>query len=273
MPELPEVETVVRLLRAKALPGKKIVNTHILWSKTLAIDPSLLTGQTIRGCERLGKWIIITLDSGQDLLIHLRMSGKLFLSDQLPPSSHIRVYFTLDDARFLIFQDTRKFGRMILCNHAKTYLATLGQDPLDPLWDKQNFAALIQKSQKMIKPLLLDQKVIAGLGNIYVDEVLFRTKISPLTKSSTLSTAQIDKLIVEIPQVLQEAIINQGSSLGSGASNFHTPEQKLGTHQHKLLAYGRVGRPCLACTTPLEKIKVAQRGTTYCPVCQTIANH
>lgn len=275
MPELPEVETVVRALKQAELIGSRIVAVEVKWTKTVQA-PSVnhfirdLENALITGCRRIGKWIAIQVNNSIDLLVHLRMSGRLFISSS-NHEKHLRVCFRLSNGLYLVFYDPRKFGRIALVANGQEYLKDLGPDPLNLDWDREKFREFLNQSKRSIKTLLLDQRVISGLGNIYVDEVLWRSKIHPLTKGYSLSAQQIFALIDKIVLVLNEAIEHQGTSLGKGQANFYRPNQELGTHQHFLRSYGQSKKPCFRCQTPMQKIRVAQRGTTLCPNCQKLS--
>ena len=269
MPELPEVETIVRQLKALGVEGRTILQTKVRWKPTIGSMSIQDFCQTLQNSQlsevkRTGKWIHCLLSNGKHLFIHLRMSGSFSQS----PGKHDRVVLKLSGGITLYYQDTRKFGRWYLVNHPNEVLSKLGPDALSKKFTSNYLNTLSQKSKRGIKALLLDQSCVAGLGNIYVDEALWESKIHPEQKSNTLQENEILRLYDSIRTVLEIGIRNQGTSLGLAKTNYKDVYGQAGKNTEKVKAYGRQGLPCLRCQTPLEKIKVAQRGTSYCPVCQ-----
>jgi formamidopyrimidine-DNA glycosylase len=257
MPELPEVETVVRTL-APHLPGRRIVSAAFT---SRFVTPgnrqqlaARLAGRTIQGIRRRGKFIVLALDRGT-LTIHLGMTGKLLL--EASDSPHAHGTFVLDRG-VLTYHDPRQFGR-ILWN---ADLGKLGPEPLEITLE--NFAARLRRRNARVKSLLLNQRFLAGLGNIYVDESLAIAGIHPLAIASRLSAARAAALHQAMREVLTMAIEHGGSSI----SDYVDANGNRGWFQVLHRAYGREGEPCLACGTPIRKIIVAQRGTHYCPRCQ-----
>lgn len=185
MPELPEVETLAREL-GMALVGRSIVAVEVCWPRSVAApDPgtfvSRLTGRGIRDVRRRGKWLLLGLDGGEWLLVHLRMSGRLTVGrSDAPGDPHTRVVFYLDNGQRLHFSDPRKFGRMVLTAYPEEWLGDLGPEPLDPDLTPERLAEILQGRRMRLKPLLTDQRVLAGLGNIYADEILWRAGLHPL---------------------------------------------------------------------------------------------
>ncbi len=263
MPELPEVETVARELRA-VLPGKKIRSLELYWEKTFEHqDAPPLPGQRFGTIGRQGKYLLLNLDKSV-LVIHLRMTGQLLVrrSGQQARHSHDRVRFLLNDGLELIFRDSRKFGRIRHVLSAEPLLRKLGTDAMDQKLTAALFGSMLQKSAMNIKAFLLSQKYIAGLGNIYVDEALFLSALHPLTPAREVSGAE--PLFNNIRLVLQRSIDNMGSTI----SDYRNTKGNEGLNQRYFNVYGRQGLPCKKCGGPIEKIRVAGRGTHICPRCQ-----
>lgn len=274
MPELPEVETVVRDLRAHGLPDSVIRSVAVRWPRTIAELPPdafcrALAGKTITDVSRRAKFIVVNLDSGDRLLIHLRMTGKLrFTAPGERPGPHDHVSLHLTDGRELIFNDTRKFGRFRLTQPGDDPFAALGPEPLEADFTPTLFKQRLKGKTRQIKPLLLDQTTVAGLGNIYVDEALWQARIHPERRADTLTAAEIRRLHAAIRTVLQRAIDNAGTTLGSGEANFYSVAGRRGRNADALKVFRRDGMPCPRCGTVIDRIVVAQRGTHLCPRCQ-----
>lgn len=272
MPELPEVETIVRELQASDLIGKKIAGAEILWPKTVSpLDPLVfckqITGQTIKEITRRGKYIILRLNK-DSLFIHLRMTGKLFfIGCHSTPLKHERVRLILSDGRVLAYDDQRKFGRWLLLPNESNF-KTLGIEPLTAEFTLPLFQQLLGDRNTQIKPFLLNQSHIAGMGNIYVDEALWEARIHPQRSIKTLSNKEIQRLHKAIPHVLEKGIAHQGTTLGSTQANYFSVSGRRGTNQYKLNVFRREGLPCPYCGEKIIKIRVAQRGTHLCPICQ-----
>ncbi len=269
MPELPEVETIVRQLRARGVEGREIRSVQISWPRIVeplsaAVFSRQVRGTTIERITRTGKWMMFHLSSGQTLMIHLRMSGS-FSAEK---GSHDRAVLKLSDELNLYYRDTRKFGRWKLVDDPAEILSYLGPDALTARFSRKYFVAEMRRRHRMIKPLLLDQSIVAGLGNIYADEALWESKIHPERVSDSLSEAELESLFKAIKHVLKVGVANRGTSLGEGKTNYRDVDGVSGGHRAKVKAYGRAGKPCSRCKSPLDKIIVAQRGTTFCPVCQ-----
>ena len=276
MPELPEVETVVRDLRAAGLVGARITHARISWNRSIAAPApdhfsSAIRGLNILRLSRRGKFIRIELAHGLVLLVHLRMTGRLHLAiadDPAPAPPHARVRLGLDDGRTLVFSDPRKFGRLWLTTTPANVLGHLGPEPLAISPDA--FTARLAKRASALKPLLLDQSFLAGIGNIYADEALWTARLHPLRPSDSLSPAETRTLLRAIQTVLRRGIRNLGTSLGSGKTNFRLPRGEPGRNREHLRAYGQSGRPCPRCRHPIVRILVAQRATHLCPACQRL---
>ena len=245
LPELPEVETVVRTLRPR-LTGRTIV-AALGWEGPVI-------GQTIRDVTRFGKYITLHFDNGM-LLVHLRMTGKLLFDGARTP--YTRAEFVLDEG-YLLFDDIRRFGRI---TWATAYPAQ-GPDPLEVSF--RDFALLFAGRRSRLKSLLLDQRFLRGLGNIYVDEALFRARLHPLTVGESLGRAKLQRLYSAVQELLGEAIARGGSSI----SDYVDGNGERGSFQDLHRVYQRTGEPCLTCGKAIERMLVAQRGTHFCPRCQ-----
>jgi formamidopyrimidine-DNA glycosylase len=274
MPELPEVQTVINDLIKAGFIGKTISDAEIFWKNSIA-QPSAeefrqtIPGQTIFDIRRRAKYIIFDFQSGLHLLIHLRMSGKIQL---IPPNTetakHEHVILHFHDTSDLRFHDTRKFGRLFLVNDPNPVIGHLGPEPLDDTFTVDIFKKRIQSKNRQLKPLLLDQTFIAGLGNIYTDEALWEAKLHPQQIASKLSGRKLEALYHAIRFVLQKGIVNLGTTLGNGQSNFYSAGQRRGRNAEQLNVFHRTGQPCPRCNTIIERIIVGQRSTHICPKCQ-----
>lgn len=271
MPELPEVETIVRQLRARGVEGRGILAVKVKWART--VEPlsvsrfsKELRGTTITAISRTGKWMLFALSTGKTIMVHLRMSGSFSMS----PGAHDRVVLKLSDGLMLHYRDTRKFGRWKLLDDPNVILGKLGPDALTRRFTIKYFTEVLHSRHRMIKPLILDQSIVAGLGNIYADEALWEAQIHPERRSDSLSDAELAALFKAIRHVLRVGVRNRGTSLGDGKTNYRDVEGASGGHREKVKAYGRAGKLCERCNAPLVKTVVAQRGTTYCPNCQSI---
>lgn len=275
MPELPEVETIAQDLAKAGLAGKKIISVEVHWPRTVA-HPSpaamrkRLIGQVITSIGRRGKYLKISLSNGESLLIHLRMTGRLLLlPSQAERQSHERVTLSFQDGSELKYIDTRKFGRWILAEDPEKVLGNLGPEPLGPEFTVSYLEQLCRKARQL-KPLLLDQSCVAGLGNIYVDEALWRAQLHPQKKADTLSKKQIEDLHAAIQQVLLRGLKASGTTLGKGLTNYYRLDGSRGSHQEHLDAFRQTGKPCPRCGTLIKRLIVAQRSTHICPKCQKI---
>jgi len=274
MPELPEVQTLVNDLNAAGLAGNTFTAARVFWPKTIAdLTPAAFSrrikGKVIKSIRRRGKFLVFDLSPRDHLLIHLRMSGRLHLvRPRIKRSKHEHVVLSLDRVRQLRFHDTRKFGRLFLVADAQSVLGQLGIEPLDSSFKARTLAQMLKTRKRLLKPLLLDQTFIAGLGNIYVDEALWKAKIHPLRLSNSLSNAEIKALHRAIPQVLQRGLKNLGTSLGTGKANFYSVARRKGRNQDQLSVFRRTGDPCPRCKAPVERVIVGQRSTHICPNCQ-----
>lgn len=277
MPELPEVETVVRDLRREHLVGQIFKTVRVFWPRTVSPHTPrsfirAVQGQTVTAIERRAKFIILRLADGSALLVHLRMTGQFhFASPGTPRDPHDHITVLLGNDRELRFRDPRKFGRWNWVAHAEKALAHLGPEPLiDPSLTAESFHARLKKVHRILKPLLLDQRFIAGIGNIYADEALWEARLHPCRYSNSLSAQEADALLKAIRRVLQRSIDLGGTSLGNGRANYSRLSGQRGKHQEELQIFRRTGAPCPRCHRPIERMLVGQRSTHYCTACQRI---
>lgn len=276
MPELPEVQTVVDDLIAAGVPGAGIADARVFWPKTIA-DPNpaafsrQLRKRTITAISRRGKYIIFHLQPELKLLFHLRMTGRFVLARAgTHRTRHDHLIIRLDDGRQLRFHDTRKFGRAYLAPTHQTVTGHLGPEPLSDGFTAKKLAARLAARKRQLKPLLLDQTFIAGLGNIYVAEALWESHLHPLRSAHTLTNQQAAKLHRAIRKVLKQGLKNAGTTLGSGQANFYSLERRTGRNHSFLKVFRRTGQPCPSCANPIERLVVGQRSTHICPHCQPI---
>jgi formamidopyrimidine-DNA glycosylase len=274
MPELPEVETIARSLQLggrgqNPIPGRVILSAELFWVRTLA-EPGKaeflmrLPGQRVEEVTRRGKFIVIRLERDW-LLIHLRMSGDLRVEqgvENLIPQPHDRLSINFNEECSLFFNDTRKFGRVWLVSDPQPILEKLGPEPLDAALTVEQFHTRLTKRKRQLKPLLLDQAFLAGLGNIYTDEALFLARLHPLTPSNNLTFQQSARLLASIREVLQEGIRHNGASIDW--------VYRGGDFQNHFRVYQRTGEPCQVCGTAIQRILVGQRGSHFCPACQPV---
>ena len=273
MPELPEVESV-RSRLAPVIEGRRLDRVTIADERlTRPRDPAEvareLEGERVVAVLRRGKYLIVRFGSGRALLIHLRMTGSLRHAPggRLPDDAHRRAVVTLDDGSALAYRDVRRFGTWLLleASELEPYLAErLGPEPLSPRFRSRDLAARLAPRQAPLKAVLLDQRTVAGLGNIFVDEALWQARLHPLRRAATVGPDEALALHRAIRRTLVRAIARQGATL----RDYALPDGTAGTMQAEFNAYGRAGEPCPRCGTPIEKIRLAGRGTWYCPRCQ-----
>ena len=274
MPELPEVETVRTWLEPK-LVGRRLQRVEISDARlTRPFDPAgvaaELQGERVAALDRRGKYLIVEFESGRALLIHLRMTGQLLHSNGggLPAEdAHRRAVVRLDDGSDVIYRDVRRFGTWLLVEPGELagYLAErVGREPLAREFTAKRLAEVAAGRRAPIKTVLLDQRRVAGVGNIYADEALWRARIHPLRPAGELDAKEVAALHRGIRAALNAGIVRQGATL----SNYRTPDGSRGRMQEEFKVYGRAGEPCDRCGSPIEKIRAAGRGTWYCPSCQ-----
>jgi formamidopyrimidine-DNA glycosylase len=272
MPELPEVQHAADSLAAQ-IAGRRIASVpHLDWERMVethsAADfAALLAGREVQAVGRRAKWLLLTLDEGWTLALHLRMSGHLVVAGpEEAPGPYTHLVLRLDDGRQVFFHDTRKFGRARLLDRAG--LAELGAaHGLEPLADDltpERLGDVLRARRRQLKPLLLDQRVLAGIGNIYADEALWRAQLHPLRSSDTLSDNEVARLYAGIRSALSDGLNNGGSTL----RDYRDAYGEAGSNQQYFNAYGRAGQPCPRCGAPITRTVVGQRGTHYCPECQ-----
>ncbi|WP_339060119.1 DNA-formamidopyrimidine glycosylase [Tepidibacillus marianensis] len=273
MPELPEVETVRRGLEVVII-GKQIKDIQIFYPGIIRTPQDseqfkfLLIGQTIEAMGRKGKYLLFHL-TDYTLVSHLRMEGKYIYTENPNETfdQHIHVIFSFTDGTQLRYRDVRKFGTMDVVLKEKVMeleaIKKLGQEVIDPQFDQKRFKQQVQQRTAPIKQILLNQEIVSGLGNIYVDDSLALSKIHPLRIGKSLTNKEINTLIAAMKTILEKAIEKGGSTIRT----FETFYGR-GSMQDHLIVYGRTGKPCLYCGTPIEKIRVAGRGTHFCPSCQ-----
>jgi formamidopyrimidine-DNA glycosylase len=275
MPELPEVETVRRRI-APVLEGRRLECVEIHDSRLVrpyeaAEVAAELTGERVAAVGRRGKYLIVRFDSGRALLIHLRMTGSLRLldGDGLEDDPHRRAVVRLDNGSDVAYRDVRRFGTWLLLEpgELEPYLAQkVGAEPLDAIFTAARLGEKLQRRRAPIKAALLDQRTLAGLGNIYVDEALWRARLHPLRPAETLDRNELRRLHRAIRAALEAGIARQGSTL----RDYRLPDGGSGAMQHEFKVYGRGGEPCERCGTPIAKSRVGGRGTWFCPACQPL---
>jgi formamidopyrimidine-DNA glycosylase len=266
MPELPEVETFARQLKP-ALIGKTIIAVDLRWNRTLALPSpkkfkEQIQGQKIIDISRRAKYLILQLKDF-NLIIHLRMSGDLLIRDStIRPAKHDRLIIKLSGNQTLAFNDTRKFGRVWLTANPIEVLGRLGPEPFSKDFSAQWLYENLHKKHRQLKPLLLDQTFIAGLGNIYTDEALHIAKLHPAAGSDSVTKPQARALHEAIRTVLKQGIRRNGASIDWA--------YRGGQFQNYFRVYDQEGKPCPRCGTEIQKIIIGQRGTHFCPQCQTV---
>jgi formamidopyrimidine-DNA glycosylase len=273
MPELPEVETIVRELRPK-IAGKRF--SGVEGELKYVFRPSFekivagIKGLRVLDVERRGKFIVLVLEKKMRLVIHLRMSGRLLWKKIPGKEKHIRAIFYFDDGSSLIFSDMRKFGRIWFYSEKDykkaTGISRLGIEPFSPDFSRELLNKIFIHRRGILKNTLLRQDLIAGIGNIYADEICYRIGLDPRSRLENLRQSDVVKLFEAISHCLKEGIAHGGASI----SDFVGTRGTLGKHQHYLQVYGRKGDPCYACGGPIQKMKVAGRGTFVCVNCQVL---
>ncbi len=274
MPELPEVHTILEDLKQAGLLEREIQEIHLYWSKTVGYpDPDtfcqLVRNKRILNLERRGKYLVFTLSEGLFLCIHLRMTGRLLLvNQQTPKTAYIRLRLDLDHQQALDYHDTRKFGRWYLVSDPQMIVGKIGPEPLADDFTFEVFWNSLKQRSRPLKPLLLDQTFLAGLGNIYVDEALWEARLHPLQPANSLTPEQARHLYKSIIHVLKRGIQNQGTTLGKGRTNYYRLNGSQGNHQTLLNVFRRTGQACPRCAHLIERMVIVQRSTHLCPHCQ-----
>jgi formamidopyrimidine-DNA glycosylase len=269
MPELPEVETIRRDLEPK-LAGRRITRVEIAPDRVpvlQGIDEAAfregVVGARIAALERRGKFLVFILDSGDRLIVHLRMTGKLLLPDA-PLVGHLRATFWLDDGSTLRFTDMRKFGRIWLVDAGSAIFDAIGPEPLSEGFSLGALSAALRNRKAPVKSVILDQRRIAGIGNIYADEALFEARVLPTRPAGDLSFEEIERLHGAIREVLLRGVESRGASF----RDYLDAEGQSGSMQMYVKVFRRTGKPCYVCGTPIERCRVGGRSTHYCPTCQ-----
>jgi formamidopyrimidine-DNA glycosylase len=276
MPELPEVETVARDLRRRLLPedggaGPRITGARIAWTRTLRDEDVArfvreVTGRRIEGVGRRGKQVLIDLGGGAFLTIHLKMTGQLFVVPAgLPVDPYERAAIILDNGTELRFRDIRKFGRIGLYGADDDPFDGVGPEPLDPRFTLREWRRRLRGRRARLKPLLVDQAFVAGIGNIYADEALWRSRLHPLRSAASLRPKDERVLYRSVVDILSEAVERRGSSIDD-----YTAPDGDGEMQERLDVYQRTGQPCRRCGRPIRRIVIGIRATHFCSFCQRL---
>jgi formamidopyrimidine-DNA glycosylase len=271
MPELPEVETVRRRLEP-VLVGRRLDRVEIVDPRlTRPEDPlevaAELSGERVEAVDRRGKYLIVRFESGRALIVHLRMTGSLLHADELSEDPHRRATAELDDGSYLAYRDVRRFGTWLLAEpgEAEPYLdARLGREPLVGSFTTKRLGEALAGRRAPVKAAILDQRRLAGVGNIYADEALWRARIHPQKPAGALDEDELKALHRGVRAALNAGIARQGATL----RDYRTPDGGSGRMQHEFKVYGREGEPCERCGRPIEKTRAAGRGTWFCPGCQ-----
>ena len=272
MPELPEVETIKNELMPHVV-GQRITGVTLLWEGIVRYPSaqefrSRLIGQEIKGIDRRGKYLIFNLSGGEMLIIHLKMSGSLLFKPISASAGRFsRAILHMDNGMAIFFRDPRKFGVMWLVKERSAVVGKLGPEPLEPDFTPQLLTRRLANRSAPIKALLLDQTFVAGVGNMYADEALFSAKIHPSRLAKSLSTEEVERLHRAIREVLRAAIGNKGASI----ENYFRPDGTLGTAHFEFQVAHRRGQNCPICDTPIQRFPLRNRGTYFCPKCQTLA--
>lgn len=271
MPELPEVETVARELRegshgrGPSVVGRTLARVSVRWPRHIARPTPAeakrrLPGQRVLNVERRGKYLIFQL-SRDVLLVHLKMSGDLVVVPaETKADKHAHTIFHFEDGWELRFTDTRKFGKVFVVAEAEEVTGALGPEPLEAAFTPHRLGQMLARKHRALKPLLLDQTFLAGVGNIYADESLHRAKLHPLRRSDSLQPVEVRALWKAIRASLRAGLKHNGASIDW--------VYRGGGYQNYFRVYDRAGEPCLTCGTPIRRMVVGQRGTHLCPTCQ-----
>jgi formamidopyrimidine-DNA glycosylase len=265
VPELPEVETIRRQL-APRIVGRTVVDAHAHPSPKFASAVDAVSHR-VEAVGRRGKYLIARLDRDRELIVHLGMTGNLRIADEdAPPDAYVRAAWTLDDGGVLELHDVRRFGRVAVvpagAYESLPTLHALGPEPLSDEFEPGAFHRALKASHRPVKTQLMSQRPVAGVGNIYADEALWRAGVHPASRRT--SRPQSDRIHTAVRSVLAEAIERRGTTL----RDYRTFDRETGTNQDFLECYGRAGRPCLRCGSELRRSVIDQRGTTWCPQCQ-----
>jgi formamidopyrimidine-DNA glycosylase len=271
MPELPEVETTINELKP-AVIQKQITAVIVFTGKTVSGMTAEqfqqeLTGRVILDITRRGKFLVFSLDNGYKWIVHLRMTGALLLKKEADePEKFIRVVIRLSQGTAVHFRDVRRFGRMWLVKDVQSVVGTLGIEPLSEAFTPEALASLFKGRTTPLKSLLLNQQLIAGIGNMYADEALYQARIHPLQEAGSLTANENRRLYEAIQLVLRKGIRNKGAS----TDTYIRPDGGKGAAQLEFQVAHRKGAECPVCGGAIERITVGQRGTFFCPACQKL---
>ncbi len=265
MPELPEVETIRRQLEPR-LVGRTVVDAWAFAAANFA-EATAAIGATAESLTRRGKYLITRLDDDRELIVHLGMTGRVWLArGELPHDPHVRARWRLDDGTTLGLSDVRRFGRVAVvpagCYETLPTLRSLGPEPFDPAFTPAVLRHALNRSSARVKTQLLGQRAVAGVGNIYADEALWLARIDPGARA--VSPPQAVRLHAALLEALDAGIVNGGTTF----RDYRAADGNKGRNQHSLRCYGRAGLPCLRCGRPLQRQLIDGRGTTWCPHCQ-----
>jgi formamidopyrimidine-DNA glycosylase len=272
MPELPEIETICRGLQLH-LPGRRILGVEVVERRLRClVDRKLarcLEGKVILRVGRIAKYILISLSGDLVWMVHLGMSGKLIHVDpETPKQKHDHILVSLDSRQELRYHDPRRFGLSLVVAvdrlHDLPQLKHLGLDPFDPRFTAFYLHSFTKRSERRIRDLLLDQQIVAGIGNIYANEILARVGVRPTTRSRKLKRSKVEEIAAVIPEVLNEAIRWCGTSF----SDYRDADDKFGEFQNHLRVYDRGGEKCHCCPSPIKRVTIGNRSAFYCPSCQ-----
>ncbi|MBD3244023.1 MAG: DNA-formamidopyrimidine glycosylase, partial [Chitinivibrionales bacterium] len=260
--------------RDAGLVGRTVRDIHVHWPRSLALPDvaqfrRILRGRRIEDITRRAKYVVFQLDGGWWLIVHLRMTGRFAVcTPDTPRDSHEHVVLLLDDGRQVRFHDTRKFGRWSLVRNPADVLGKLGPEPLARSFTAEALQRALGSHARMLKPLLLDQTVLAGLGNIYVDEALWEARLHPCRSSTTLTPDEYRRLHAAIRTVLRRGLANMGTTLGNGETNFYSVGRRAGRNADGLRVFRRTGMACPRCGAAIVRLVVGQRSTHVCLSCQ-----
>ena len=266
MPELPEVQTILDAL-APLILYREIQDVTLLWPPVVdrpdqPLFKAWMQGRKVVEVGRRGKYMLFRLDDDRWLIMHLRMTGKVRVVDASEPlRPHDRLIFHLAEGQDWRFEDQRKFGRVYLVEDPKEVVGKLGPEPLSNAFNPQTFSFTLTRRTAPIKSLLLDQRIVAGIGNIYADEALFRARIHPLRPGGSLKEEEIERLVDAVREVLRQALAEMGTTL----RDYRRPDGSVGEFQNSLQVFRRTGEPCPSCGAPIQRIVVGGRSTHFCP--------
>lgn len=266
MPELPEVQTILDAL-APLILQQEISDVSALWPPVVdrperSLFRAWMQGRRVATVSRRGKYMLFHLDDERWLIMHLRMTGKVRVTPAgAPLRPHDRLIFHLANAQEWRFEDQRKFGRVYLVEDADEVVGKLGPEPLSDAFDSDYLARRLARRTAPIKSLLLDQRIVAGIGNIYADESLFRARLHPLRPGGSLTAAELERLVAAVKAILQQALAQMGTTL----RDYRRPDGSVGDFQNSLQVFRRTNEPCPSCGAPIQRIVVGGRSTHFCP--------